>query len=87
MGIAIQLVAPGFVDTPATKDNPFPMPDLMQVDEAAAALAAGLKRPDRFEISFPKSFTRKMKLLRLLPYRFYFPLVARATGWSKKGSV
>ncbi|MAA98580.1 MAG: oxidoreductase [Stappia sp.] len=87
LGIAIQVISPGFVDTPATRDNPFPMPDLMPVEDAAAALAAGLKRPERFEISFPRSFTRKLKLLRLLPYRLYFPLVARATGWSGKGSV
>lgn len=41
MGIAIQVVSPGFVDTPATRDNPFPMPDLMSVEEAASALADG----------------------------------------------
>lgn len=87
LGIAIQLVSPGFVDTPATKENPFPMPDLMPVEAAAEALAEGLKRPDRFEITFPRRFTRKLKLLRLLPYGLYFPLVARATGWSSRGSV
>jgi hypothetical protein len=34
----------------------------------------------RFEIHFPKRFTRLLKLLRLLPYRLYFPLVRRLTG-------
>jgi len=33
-----------------------------------------------FEIHYPKRFTRVMKLLRLLPYRAYFPAVRRATG-------
>jgi hypothetical protein len=32
-----------------------------------------------FEITFPKRFTSLMKVLRCLPYRLYFPLVARAT--------
>ena len=33
-----------------------------------------------FDIHYPKRFTRVMKLLRLLPYRAYFPAVRRATG-------
>lgn len=33
-----------------------------------------------FEIHFPKRFTRTLKLLNLLPYRWYFPLVHRLTG-------
>ena len=82
-GIRIQLVSPGFVDTPATADNPFPMPHLMQVDEAARAIAEGLKGK-AFEIAFPRAFVRQLKILRLLPYWLYFPLVARATGWAKK---
>jgi hypothetical protein len=32
-----------------------------------------------FEIHFPKRFTRWLQLLRVLPYRWYFPLVRRAT--------
>ncbi len=83
LGILIQVVSPGFVDTPATKDNPFPMPHLMPVGEAAGALIEGLRRT-AFEITFPKRFTRQLKFLRLLPYRLYFPLVARTTGWSRK---
>lgn len=85
LGIRLQLVSPGFVDTPATKDNPFPMPHLMSVDAAVAELVKGLEAPTGFEITFPKRFTRQLKALRLLPYRLYFPLVARATGWSRKG--
>lgn len=85
LGICLQVISPGFVDTPATKDNPFPMPHLMSVDAAVAEVVEGLEDPADFEISFPKRFTRQLKLLRMLPYRLYFPLVARATGWSRKG--
>ena len=35
---------------------------------------------NRFEITFPKRFTYMLKLMRMLPYRFYFPLVAWMTG-------
>ncbi|MBD8889930.1 SDR family NAD(P)-dependent oxidoreductase [Roseibium litorale] len=83
-GIAIQVICPGFVDTPATAQNPFPMPDIITVDRAAEEIAAGLQRPAQFEIYFPRGFVTQLKLLRLLPYSLYFRLVAKATGWSKK---
>jgi hypothetical protein len=41
-------------------------------------LIAGLVHGD-FEIHFPRAFTRRLKLLRLLPYRLYFAAVRRAT--------
>ncbi|MBY5826825.1 SDR family NAD(P)-dependent oxidoreductase [Rhizobium leguminosarum] len=80
MGIRIQLVSPGFVDTPATRKNAFPMPALVSVEEAAREIAAGLKL-QAFEITFPKRFTAMLKLARLLPYSVYFTLVNRVTGW------
>ncbi|GGB44639.1 hypothetical protein GCM10011316_15830 [Roseibium aquae] len=83
-GIRIQVINPGFVDTPATKSNPFPMPFLMTPEEAVKEIIKGLQDPKRFEIAFPRPFVRRLKLLKLVPYRFYFPLMAKATGWSKK---
>lgn len=85
MGIRIQLVSPGFVDTPATRKNAFPMPALISVEEAARQIAAGLKS-QAFEITFPKRFTTMLKLGRLLPYGAYFALVNRATGWRERPS-
>jgi len=83
-GIRIQLVNPGFVDTPATRSNPFPMPDLLSVEEAASEILRGLQDRNRFEIAFPKKFVHRLKILRLLPYRLYFAVLARTTGWNKK---
>lgn len=83
MGLLIQAINPGFVDTPATRKNAFSMPFLMSVDDAAAALVEGLGSA-RFEIVFPKPFTRIMKLLNLLPYPVYFPLMNRMTKWKKR---
>ncbi|NNU66484.1 MULTISPECIES: SDR family NAD(P)-dependent oxidoreductase [Rhizobium] len=83
MGIRIQLVSPGFVDTPATRKNAFPMPALISVEEAAREIAAGLKS-QAFEITFPKRFTTMLKLARLLPYSVYFTLVNRVTGWRER---
>lgn len=83
MGIRIQLINPGFVDTPATRKNEFPMPSLVPVDEAAAEIYAGLKSKN-FEITFPKRFTYTLKALNLMPYSLYFWLVNRATGWQER---
>lgn len=83
MGILLQVVHPGFVDTPATRSNPFSMPMLMDVDKAADALVEGL-RGGQFEITFPKAFTRIMKLLNLLPYGLYFPMLNRMTKWKER---
>lgn len=78
-GVAVHLVNPGFVKTPLTDLNAFTMPALISADEAAREILAGIENGE-FEIHFPKRFTRVMKLLKLLPYRAYFPLVHRITG-------
>ncbi len=77
-GIVLQLVNPGFVDTPLTERNEFPMPFLMSVDAAAERFFRGL-HGDRFEITFPKRFTWILKALRLLPYCLYLPFAGMAT--------
>lgn len=83
-GVSIQVANPGFVDTPATRKNPFKMPALIPAEEAAREIVRGIERGG-FEITFPKRFTYVLKALRLLPYPLYFRLVAKATGWDRKG--
>jgi NADP-dependent 3-hydroxy acid dehydrogenase YdfG len=78
-GIGVCVVNPGFVRTPMTANNDFRMPALIEPDEAAREIVAGLEAGE-FEIHFPKRFTRWLKLLRLLPYGRYFPAVRKATG-------
>lgn len=78
-GIGVYVINPGFVKTPLTDRNTFAMPALISVEAAAAAIIAGFARGD-FEIHFPKRFTLWLKLLRLLPYRWYFALVHKGTG-------
>ena len=77
-GIGVYLINPGFVDTPLTRKNQFAMPALMSAEDAARVtldeIAAG-----RFEIHYPKRFTRWLKLLRVLPYRLQLAAVRRAT--------
>jgi NAD(P)-dependent dehydrogenase (short-subunit alcohol dehydrogenase family) len=78
-GIAVHLVNPGFVKTPLTDRNDFRMPALITAEEAARAILDGIA-DGKFEVHFPKRFSRTLKMLNLLPYRLYFPLVHRITG-------
>jgi NAD(P)-dependent dehydrogenase (short-subunit alcohol dehydrogenase family) len=82
LGITMQVVNPGFIDTPLTRKNDFPMPFLMSMDDAARRVVDGFER-GRFEIIFPRRLAFILKVMRLLPYAWYFPLVARQTGWNK----
>lgn len=78
-GIGVWLINPGFVSTRLTAKNDFKMPALITPERAALDIIDGFAS-GAFEIHFPKRFTRVMKLLSLLPYRLYFPLVKRMTG-------
>jgi len=77
-GVKLQLVDPGFVETPLTDKNDFKMPFLMKSDAAARQFYQGLLS-NRFEITFPKRFTWQLKILRCLPYAAYFAMVRRTT--------
>lgn len=78
-GVAVHIVNPGFVKTPLTDKNDFKMPALISSEEAAREILDGVAAGE-FETHFPKRFTRVLKILNLLPYRLYFPLVHRFTG-------
>jgi NAD(P)-dependent dehydrogenase (short-subunit alcohol dehydrogenase family) len=77
-GVRISVINPGFVRTPLTDLNPFPMPFLMEADAAADRIVKGLAR-GAFEITFPRRFTWLVKLARILPYALYFPLIRKTT--------
>jgi NAD(P)-dependent dehydrogenase (short-subunit alcohol dehydrogenase family) len=79
LGLGVSVIHPGFVQTPLTAQNDFTMPALITPEQAAQAMLAGWAS-GAFDIHYPKRFTRWMKLLRLLPYRAYFPAVCRMTG-------
>ena len=74
--IKVQVVHPGFVKTPMTDKNTFPMPFLMSPKKASKIIFSKLNS-NAFEIYFPKSLLIPMKLLCLLPYKIYFFLIKK----------
>lgn len=77
-GIGVSLICPGFVATPLTAKNNFPMPMKVSVAVASRAIRSGLKRGKR-EIHFPRRFTYLLKLLSFLPAFLWQKLMANNT--------
>ncbi len=69
--IKIQVIHPGFIKTPMTDKNTFPMPFLMSSKEASQRIFKNLSN-NSFEIFFPKRLIIPMKILSILPYKIYF---------------
>ncbi len=74
-GVRVSIVSPGFIKTPLTDKNEFPMPFLRTPEFAAEKIFNGLVKGNAFEIHFPKGLTLILKFLRILPYRLYLFLV------------
>ena len=64
--VLIQTVSPGFVKTPMTDVNTFPMPFIISADKAAKIIVKGIEKK-KAEIVFPAPMAISMKLSRLVP--------------------
>ena len=80
IGVRVTLINPGFIQTPLTDKNTFPMPFLKSSEFAAEKIYQGLVNSNKFELIFPFQWFLIMKLLRILPYRLYFYFVSKFTG-------
>ncbi|WP_343070106.1 SDR family NAD(P)-dependent oxidoreductase [Aminobacter carboxidus] len=74
--VRLSLINPGFVDTPLTQKNDFPMPFLISTDAAVDHIMAGLKSR-HFEIAFPWKMVLSLKFLAVLPARLRFAVTRR----------
>ena len=73
--VRISLVSPGFIKTPLTDKNEFPMPFIRSPEFAAEKMFNGLTKTKAFEIHFPKALTVILKRRRILPYKIYLYLI------------
>jgi len=75
--VRVSLVNPGFIKTPMTDQNDFPMPMMKSAEFAAEQMFKGLTQKKAFEIHFPMAFTSMMKVLKVIPNGLYFKIVEK----------
>jgi hypothetical protein len=76
-GIKVVTIAPGYIETPMTAVNPYKMPFLLPVDEAARRFAAAIARGTSYTV-IPWPMGLVAKLLRVLPNWLYDRLFTSA---------
>jgi short-subunit dehydrogenase len=64
--VKVITVKPGFVETPMTAKNKFPMPILMSAEKAAKIIISGIKKEKR-TIQFPLPTVLGAKFMRIVP--------------------
>ncbi|MEO8506148.1 MAG: SDR family oxidoreductase [Betaproteobacteria bacterium] len=69
-GIAVVTICPGFVATPLTSRNPYPMPFLLAPDKAARLMARAIERRRRFYV-LPWQMALVGRVLRCVPRWLY----------------
>jgi short-subunit dehydrogenase len=82
-GIKVVTLAPGYIDTPMTRGNRYPMPFLMPAERFAAQAAAAIAAGDSYRV-IPWQMGLVAGLLRLLPDRLYDLAFSRAPHKARK---
>jgi len=82
-GIRVVTIAPGYIATPMTRNNRFPMPFLMPVERFAARAVNTIARGHSFRV-IPWQMGVAAGLLRLLPNAVFDALFARAPQKARK---
>ena len=70
-GIDVSVVYPGFVETPLTDLNDFPMPFIMDVNTASALILEGIEKR-KLKVQFPRRLIWLLKLMAAMPERLRF---------------
>ena len=75
-GVEVSVICPGYIKTPMTAINNYPMPFMMEAEKAARIIAEGLAK-NKGRIAFPLALYVPLWLLTLLSPMITDPLVAR----------
>ncbi len=83
--VKVSVICPGFIKTPMTDQNEFPMPMIKSAEYAADKIYLGILKKNGFEIHFPKTFTFLMKIIQILPNWLYFGAINFGNKFLKTG--
>ena len=72
-GIEVTVICPGYIRTPLTEGNRFPMPLIMDADRAVRIMRRGLER-NRARIAFPWILQFILRIIAALPPGWIDPL-------------
>ena len=76
-GVAVLTICPGYIATEMTARNPYPMPFLLDADEAALRISRAIERRQTFYV-LPWPMAIVGSVLRMMPRPVYDALLARA---------
>jgi NAD(P)-dependent dehydrogenase (short-subunit alcohol dehydrogenase family) len=82
-GIQVTTICPGYIRTPMTTHNPYPMPFMLDADVAAARMARAIARQTSFTV-IPWQMGIVGALLKVLPRWLYDLLFANAPHKPRK---
>ena len=81
--IKLTTVMPGFVETPMTGQNDFPMPFIIKPEVAADRIMKGIVKGKK-DIFFPNRFTWPLRLIASLPTSLAYQFTKKAQTLNKK---
>jgi hypothetical protein len=84
-GIRVVTIAPGYIDTPMTRDNRFPMPFLMPAERFAERAVRAIEAGSSYR-AIPWQMGIAARLLRALPDCLFDPLFSRAPQKARKAA-
>jgi len=83
-GVQVVTICPGYVATPMTEKNPYPMPFRMSAEQAAAKIASIVARGKSFSM-IPWQMAVVARVMHVLPHWLYDRLAARAPRKPRRG--
>jgi hypothetical protein len=84
-GVRVVTICPGYIATPMTAKNPYPMPFMMSADTAATKIAGLIERGASFTV-IPWQMALVARTLHVMPDWLYDRLFANAPRKARRGA-